>query len=186
MLKKIIYLFICYLLLVKRSIWLCVIKREESLASVFYLLFLEKGWKRNISMANSVWSQQLSPASPWDVEAVGSGCWGPRGLLSSREGAPRWGGCSAVGWRCSWRALCLHDQGFMLQENNATRDRVRFGFLCFNCWRIQGLLLLLLRSCILGAVGFFVCSCLSSSWLFHPWPRYSSLLQFPYKVVYKA
>lgn len=134
-----------FLLFTKISICPCATKPEESLATMvfFFNLFLEQGWKKKMSMAASVWGEARSWAlhPPWGLRAVGSGCWGPWG------GSHRQGGCPKVGrvpqrrfgcwwWLCSWRALCLHDRGFMLQEKNVTRDRVRFGFLCFNCWRI--------------------------------------------------
>ena len=52
------------------------------------------------------------------------------------------------------RALRLHDRGFMLQEKNVTRERMRFGSLCFNCQRIQGVAVVVVKVLYPWSGGF--------------------------------
>lgn len=42
----------------------------------------------------------------------------------------------------------------MLQEKNVTRDRVRFGFLCFNCRRISGVAVVVVKVLYPWSGGF--------------------------------
>ena len=92
---------------------------------LIYLLF----------MKISVWSCVTKTGESLLAWFFFSSSWRKAGRGQSRW-PTRCGGQPAAERLCWWRALCLHDRGFMLREKNVTRDRVRFGFSCFNCRRI--------------------------------------------------
>lgn len=128
-------------------------------------------------------------------------------VSQDEKGVPIWGGYPKKGrvrqvmgvpqgrlscWRgpCSRRGLCSHDQGFMLQRKNATRDCMRFGVLCFNCRRISGVAVVVAKVPYPWS-GAFLCLLLLELLLaFSPLaliqqPATASA-QLPYKVVYRA